>query len=89
VSPPPKGGLAILFGKKPSADEHDDGPDDGELKSAKDDAFGAFYDAIHAKNKEGARRAWNALHGEEDADEDEGGAGEYGVEGKEDDEAER
>jgi hypothetical protein len=65
--------LAKMFGSKSSADdgaEGDEGPSDDDVKKAKSDAFDVFFDAMHAKDKEGARKAWKTLHGDE-SDEDE------------------
>ena len=70
MSAPPKGGLAILFGKKGGHEERDDGPSDEDVKGAKSDAFNAFFDAIHSKDREGAHRAWKAMQGEDEEEEE-------------------
>lgn len=66
--------LARMFGAKPGETD-DDEPGDDDVKKAKSDAFDAFFDAMHGKDREGARKAWDAMHGddnegEEDAPDD-------------------
>ncbi len=60
--------LDAIFGKKklPGMDEGDDGPSDDEVTKAKSDAFDSFWDAMHSKDKEKARKAWATMHGDDD-----------------------
>jgi hypothetical protein len=73
-----KTNLEAIFGKKRSpdmggmGDEDEDGPSDDDVKKAKSDAFDAFFDAMHSKDKEGARKAWETMHGTGDDEEPEG-----------------
>ena len=63
--------LARMFGAKGGGDDakDDDEPSDDDVKKAKSDAFDAFFDAVHSKDREGARRAWEAMHDEDDEEE--------------------
>ena len=66
--------LAKMFGSKSApgegGDDDDDGPSDDDVKKAKSDAFDVFFDAMHAKDKEGARKAWKTLQGDESDDDE-------------------
>ena len=63
--------LARMFGAKNDDDTQndDDGPSEDDVKRAKSDAFDSFWDAMHSKDKEGARKAWNAMHGDDEDEE--------------------
>lgn len=61
--------LAKMFGGKPGMGD-DDEPSDDDVKKAKSDAFDSFWDALHSKDKEGARKAWDAMHGEDEGDDE-------------------
>ena len=73
-----KSNLESIFGKKKPpmmggmGDDDEDGPSDDDVKKAKSDAFDSFFDAMHAKDKEGARKAWETMHGTGDDEEPEG-----------------
>jgi hypothetical protein len=68
--------LARMFGSANDKDtkDDDDGPSTDDVRKAKSDAFDSFWDALHGKDKEGARRAWQAMHGGDDDEEEDDGA---------------
>lgn len=61
--------LEKLFGKK--GEEEDDAPSDEDVASAKSTAFDVFFDAMHSKDREKARAAWDTLQGDDSAADEE------------------
>ena len=75
--------LSTLFGSTKGM-EDDDAPSDDDVKGAKSDAFNAFFDSIHSKDREGARKAVSTLMGddEEEAEETKDDSSPDGAEAK-------
>lgn len=60
-----------MFGGKKPSDDGDDETSDMDVDNAKSTALDSMFDALHAKDRDGFKKAWGVLHGGDDEDPEE------------------